>query len=395
MSSINKKKVAIASCHDKVNFGSILQAYATQRAVEELGADAVTIDKRGLGNAISRGRSEYYGEHILDFELYRAKLGFVKHRIKQKLDSDFGKKMAERKAAFGYFESTHFKFTDRTSSFSELSDLVSKFDSVIVGSDQLWLPVNIAGGYYTLSFVEPPVRKVSYSTSFGISILSDKYLAKTRDFLSSFDAISVREDTGADLVESATGKRCKVVCDPTMLLTRGQWTDLAEASNLDIPHDPYVLCYFMGKNAWNRDCAVELAKTHGMKIVAIAHLDEYVKMDDEYADYYPWGAGPADWVKLISNASYVCTDSFHGTVFSNIFGVPFFSFRRHENMGRQSTNSRIDTLLNVLGNSDRICESFDDFHRVCGNPIDFESVEMRLESYRSESANWLKSAIEL
>lgn len=395
MSSINQKKVAIASCHDKINFGSVLQAYATQRAIEEMGADAITIDKRGLSGAISKGRSGYYRDHLFDLELYRAKLGFVKHRIKQRIDNDFGKKMAERKAAFNSFESTHFKFTDRSSSFNELSDLVSQFDTVVVGSDQLWLPVNIAGGYYTLSFVEPPVRKVSYSTSFGISALSNKYLAKTNDFLSSFDAISVREDTGADLVEKATGKRCKVVCDPTMLLTRDQWSKLAYTSSLEIPDEPYVLCYFMGNNAWNRECAVELAKTHGLKIVAIAHPDEYVKSDDDYADYYPWAAGPAEWVKLISSASYVCTDSFHGSVFSNIFGVPFFSFRRHENMGSQSTNSRIDTLLKVLGNSDRICESFDYFHSVRDVPVDFDSVEERLEEYRSESENWLKSAIEL
>lgn len=387
--------MAIASCHDKVNFGSALQAYATQRALEDLGVDAWTIDKRGLGKAISKGRNGYYREHLFDSELYRAKLGFVKHRIKQKIDSDFGKKMSQRKNAFASFEISHFKFTERVASFEELGDLTSKFDSVVVGSDQLWLPVNIAGDYYTLSFVQPPARRVSYSTSFGISSLDKKYLKKTDDFLSRFDAISVREETGADLVEAATGKRCKVVCDPTMLLTREQWSSLAAASSFVTPEEPYVLCYFLGKNAWNRECAVELAKALGLKIVAIAHPDEYVKADDDYADYYPWAAGPAEWVKLISNASYVCTDSFHGSVFSNIFGVPFFSFRRHENMGSQSTNSRIDTLLKVLGNSDRICESFDDFHRVCDVPVDFDSVEERLEEYRLESESWLKSAIEL
>lgn len=272
---------------------------------------------------------------------------------------------------------------------------MADYDSVVVGSDQLWLPVNIAGRYFTLSFVRPPVRKVSYSTSFGVSSLPENYLRKTKEFLSDFSAISVREDTGADLVEKATGKRCAVVCDPTMLLTRDQWASLAGSSSISVPDEPYVFCYFMGKNAWNRECAQELAKQHNLKIVAIAHPDEYVKADDDYADYYPWEAGPAEWVNLIAHASYVCTDSFHGSVFSNIFEVPFFSFRRHENMGAQSTNSRIDTLLRVLGNSDRICESKDAFHAAMAYEIDFLSVRQRLNAYRNESANWLKSALEL
>ena len=88
------KRVAVASCHDKINFGSVLQAYATQRALEELGVEVNTIDKRGLGHAISEGRNDYYLEHLFDVDLYRAKLGFVKHRIKQKLDADFGKELA-------------------------------------------------------------------------------------------------------------------------------------------------------------------------------------------------------------------------------------------------------------------------------------------------------------
>ena len=78
-----------------------------------------------------------------------------------------------------------------------------------------------------------------------------------------------------------------------MLLARDQWASLAGSSSISVPDEPYVFCYFMGKNAWNRECAQELAEQHNLKIVAIAHPDEYVKADDDYADYYPWDAGPA------------------------------------------------------------------------------------------------------
>lgn len=389
------KKIAIAACHEKVNFGSMLQAYATETYLKSIGCDAKTIDKSKLGKAISKGRNSYYAEHLFDAELYRAKLGFVGHRLKQKLNKDFGAKMAQRKQAFAEFERRHFDLTEPTSSFNELASLVSEFDTVLVGSDQLWLPVNIAGRYYTLEFVPAGTRRVSYSTSFGVSTLPQKYMVRTREFLSCFDAISVREATGATLIEKATGTRCEVVCDPTMLLTREQWQAIANESKIEVPSEPYAFCYFLGKNLWNRECAQRLAIEHGYKLVAIAHPDEYVASDDEYADIYPWGAGPAEWVALLSNAAYVCTDSFHGSVFANLFNVPFSSFRRHENMGAQSTNSRIDTLLGVLGNSERICESKDAFDAMVAQEIDFKAVQSNLSAYRQKSTEWLAKALQV
>lgn len=388
----SNKRIAIASCPDKVNFGSVLQSYATQRFVGDLGYEALTIDKSGLGGEISRGRRSYYAENILNLDLYRAKLGFVGHRIKQKLDRDFGAKMAERRSAFGRFDAAHFNYTPRTSSFDELGKLSREFGAVVVGSDQLWLPVNIAGDFYTLSFVERPARKIAYATSFGVSTLPERYLRRTGEFLSDFSVISVREDTGAELVRQATGNACRVVCDPTMLLTAEQWLSTADPA-FELPSEPYVFCYFLGKNIWNRECAIEYARERGLKIVVIAHPDEYVPFDDTYGDYYPYNAGPAEWVRLVAGASAVFTDSFHGSVFSNLFGRPFFSFRRHENAGAQSTNSRIDTLLNVLGDPDRICESKEQFRSAAGEDIDFDEVKERLEAYRSESAGFLRSAL--
>lgn len=393
MAAASKGRVAIASCHDKVNFGSVLQAWATQEAVCSLGYEAVTIDKRGLGAEIGRGRRGYYAGHVLDLGLYRAKLGFVGHRVRQKLDGGFGAKMRQRREAFAAFERSAFDFTDRTATFAELGQLVSSYDTVLVGSDQLWLPVNIAGDYFTLSWVQPPTHKVAYSTSFGVSELPGKYLRRTGEFLVDFDAVSVREDSGADLVQAATGRRCCVVCDPTMLLPRQRWEQLAADVTVEPPQEPYLLCYFLGKNIWNRECAKRLADERGLKVVAIAHPDEYVAFDDTYADVYPWKAGPADWVRLVLGASFVCTDSFHGTVFSSVFEVPFVSFRRHQGMGAQSTNSRLDTLLGALGQPDRICEAPGDFDAIAARDIDFPSLRSRLQAYRAESLEFLESAL--
>lgn len=384
-------RIAVASCHDKRNFGSMLQAWATERAVALLGCDAVTIDKTGLGSDIGRGRRSYYLEHLLDAELYRAKLGFVGHRLRQRTNKEFGSEMARRYRAFDRFAAERFRLSPHFGSLGELGDWTRGLDAVVVGSDQLWLPVNIAGGYYTLDFAEGPCRKVSYATSFGVSELPERYMREAARFLPTFSAVSVREDTGADLAERATGSRPEVVCDPTMLLPRGEWESVADESL--VPDAPYAFCYFMGRNLWQRDCARREADRRGLKLVAIAHPDEYVKYDDSYADVYPWDAGPSEWVGLISHAEMVFTDSFHGTAFSNVFERPFVSFRRHVDMGSQSTNSRIDSLLGRLGLEGRICESEGDFDAIAGQEVDFGASRPKLERFRTGSLSWLEAAL--
>lgn len=384
-------KIAVASCHDKKNFGSMLQAWATERAVDLLGHDVVTIDKTGLGGDIARGRRSYYREHLLDLELYRAKLGFVGHRVRQKTNKVFGSEMGRRYRAFDRFAADRFRLSPSFGSFEELGEWAQGLDAVVVGSDQLWLPVNIAGRYYTLDFVKKPCNKVSYATSFGVSELPGRYMDEVARFLPTFFAISVREDTGADIAEKATGARPQVVCDPTMLLDRAEWSSVADMSL--VPDVPYAFCYFMGKNVWQRECVRREADRRGLKLVAIAHPDEYVPYDDTYADVYPWDAGPAEWVGLISRAEMVFTDSFHGSAFSNIFERPFVSFRRHINAGAQSTNSRIDSLLGRLGLESRICESAELFDAIASDGVDFATSRRRLEAFRSDSLSFLEEAL--
>lgn len=391
---MENRDVAIVSCHDKTNFGSVLQAYATQYAIQRLGFNGVTVNKRGLGKDIARGRTRYYASHLLDVDLYKAKLGFVGHRLKQKLDSEFKSQMRQRGDAFRRFELNEFELSQELASFDQLESYLSSFDSVVVGSDQLWLPVNIDGDYFTLTHVPQGVRKISYSTSFGVSELSKSYLEKVGRFLQSFSCISVREETGRRLVEEATGNTCEVVCDPTMLMSKREWAEVAKRGTGLIPDEPYILCYFMGNNQWNRECAIRYARNRNLKIVAIAHPDEYVSFDADYADYYPWSAGPAEWVGLVDKAEAVFTDSFHGTVFSNIFHSKYFVFRRHKKQSAQSTNSRLDTLLDVLGVPERICESVLDFDRIESEEIDFEKVQVNIDSYVKRSEAFLKGALE-
>jgi ferredoxin len=392
-STPNGIRVALATCHDKLNFGSMLQAYATQAYLENQGYDVRTIDKTCLSNAIEPGRMDYYRRNAFDMQMYLEKAPFVGHRVRQKTNSTFGHHMAQRQHAFDAFARNTFRLTRKCTSFDELREMSREYDAVVVGSDQLWLPVNISGGYFTLGWVDSSVRKVSYATSVGLSHLDDYYLGCMHSFLKDYYAISVREESAAAIVEEATGKRPAVTCDPTMLLTAKEWKGVANESYAGIPEKPYLLCYFMGDNPWQRSCAVRYARARGLQIVAVAHNDIYIASDDAYADVYPWDAGPAEWLALFEHASFVCTDSFHGSVFSNLFQVPFVSFRRHAAKSGQSTNSRIDTLLKVLDLSGRICNEEASFDAIAAEPIDFTSSEKKLEAYRAKSESWFDNAL--
>lgn len=392
MSGNNGIRVALATCHDKHNYGSMLQAWATQEFLEGRGFDVRTIDKAGLRGAISVGRRGHYARHAADVQMYAEKAPFALHGARQRLSRRFGREMGERHAAFEAFARDRFRLTRRAYSFDEARELSAEYDALVVGSDQLWLPVNVAGDYFTLSWVASGVRKVAYATSFGLSELDGWTSRRVGEFLPGYHAVSVREESGADIVEKVIGRRPEVVCDPTMLLDASRWREVAASARADAPGDPYVLAYFLGRNAWQREAVRELADARGLKVVAVAHNDSYVRADEGYADLYPWDAGPAEWVRLIDGAELVCTDSFHGTLFSSVLGTPFVSFRRHSE-GAQSTNSRLDTLLGTLGLEDRLCRDPGGLGPIADAPIDFAEVGARVAESREASARWLVEAL--
>ena len=280
-----------------------------------------------------------------------------------------------------------------TTTYEDLTKLAREnYSDVVVGSDQLWLPVNVVADYYTLNWVPDNINKISYSTSFGVSTVPKKYTELYKRFLKRINYLSVREDTGVKLVKSLSNKKTTLVCDPTLLLTKKEWKDIATPKR--IIKDKYILCYFLGKNIEHRKFAGRLKKETGYKIVSLNHADEYVKYSDTYADITPYDIGPKEWINLIKYAEYVCTDSFHGTVFSLLFNKIFFDFRRHSEKNKNSTNSRIDSLLKVAGvNKNRILTGKEDIKKVLKYKIDFKLVNKNLNKFRKESKEWLLGAL--
>lgn len=387
------KKVAIVSCYFQHNYGSMLQAYATQMVLDKMGYENETIDIAGFSYEIRKAKIKYFVKASITSDILLSKIGMAKNiLIKKFAKSEYTALSQKRSEKFDDFAKNYFRLSQRYVSKVELGkQCVQNYSAVLVGSDQLWLPGNIAADYYTLNFVPAFINTIAYSTSFGQSELPKDSAKKAGIFLKSIRHISVREESGQRLIKQLANRNVPVVCDPTLLITGEEWLQIQkEKSVID---GKYIFCYFLGNNPPHREFAKRLKAETGCKIVALMHLDEYIKSDERYADESPYDIDPADFLNLIRNAEYVCTDSFHCSVFSILYRRQFFTFRRYARNTRHSTNGRLDTLFHIAGISGRMMTGNEKVQDCIKMETDFEAVHKKLETMRKKSYDYLEAAL--
>ena len=263
------------------------------------------------------------------------------------------------------------------------------YDAVVVGSDQVWTPMSLPNKFFNLLFVDDRVRKVAYASSFGVSEIPSFQRKATGAYLNRFYKIGVREQRGKEIVEELSHQKATVVVDPTMLLSRKEWE--VEITNISLnENEPYIFCYFLGTNQEARRAANELKQKTGYKIVTIRHMDEYVPEDENFGDEAPYNVNPNDFVKYISEAAYVCTDSFHCTVFSILFHRQFMTFYRFAEGSKTERNSRINSLFGLFGLQERLYQM--NIDRIT-NLIDYNAVDEKLAALRKDSIAFLDGCL--
>ena len=168
------KKVGIVSCYFKDNYGSALQAYATKKILDNnnIPNETISIDSN---KDFKKGKRKYYLSQIFNFSFIKSKLGMIKMKFDKKLNKELGKNIVIRTNKYKEFRK-EFNLSRACTDYKGLTQLAEeKYSDVIVGSDQLWLPVNVVADYYTLNWVPDNINKISYSTSFGVSTIPQKY----------------------------------------------------------------------------------------------------------------------------------------------------------------------------------------------------------------------------
>lgn len=388
-------KIGIASCYNHHNYGSMLQAYATQCIIEKLGHEAITIAYFKPIRYMTQSKARYYFHKLTNKDILIAKLRLILSRQTEKKYSDVVQGRKIRDKCFDDFYKLHFNLSDLKKNRKELSEFSELCDAIVVGSDQLWNPVNVEHNFFTLTFVPDDIKKISYATSIGTTRIPKYQINTYKYFLSRFSNISVREKSGAEIISKlGIDNPVTVVLDPTLMFTGQEWMAIQKKES--IIKDKYILCYFLGINKEHRDFANEMKKNTGYKIVALQHLDEFVKYDLNFGDIRPYNIGPAEFINLIRNAEYVCTDSFHGSCFSILNHKNFFIMNRYSETNTQSTNTRINSLLSMTGLENRRIDLKFDTSYVKDKlelKIDYQAVDRKLEIERKKSKEFIENAL--
>lgn len=365
------------------NYGTSLQGYAMIRKIQQMGYDVEIINYIKQFTILDKIRWV--------INSYRCGLGMKINVRNQSFPVDYANNIALRTAAVdAYKEKKLLPLFHDYKGYEALSEGSKIYDVIVVGSDQVWIPTGLPTKFYNLLFVDDSVRKVAYASSFGVQEIPNFQKKATGAYLDRFYKIGVREKRGKEIVETLSLQIAQVVADPTLLLSREEWEEEIETSIIN-DKEPYIFCYLISENEDARAKATELAKQKGIKIICIRHLEKFRAIDETYGDEAPYDVGPNEFVKYIRNAEYVVTDSFHCTVFSHIFHKKFLTFYRSVS-GKNARNSRIDSLISVLGSSPERLYSVGGLKGIDAE-VDWNVVDTNLLTLRKSSLDFLRDAL--
>jgi hypothetical protein len=324
-----KKTVNIITCHDVYNLGASLQAYALRTYLSQLGHDAKTIDYKP---PYLSGHYKLWG---LDNPRYDKPFVKTAYHL-AKLPSRLIARCSQRKKAFDAFTKQYLTLTKRYTSNEALQNDPPIADVYLAGSDQIWntLFQNGKDPAFYLDFAPKGSVKASYAASFATKDIAPELRSQVKAWLCGLDCISVREQSGADLLERMGIEQAQVVLDPVFLLTSEAWDTLAQAWH-NPENKPYILLYDFEENPQMYAFAKELADKNGWKIVSVLK-NKFVKKNYEKE-------GPCAFVSLVKHAQAVVSNSFHATAFSVIYQKDFWIFDRAEGI-----NTRMHDLVTLL-----------------------------------------------
>ena len=362
-------KAGLLTFYHLHHYGALLQAVATQRALEGLGWECETIDyfvaqdNRILQPPTSPGRAASDAYNALRYPALR-----------------------RRWQRFEDFSRAHLALTPRRyGSLEELRAADLPYDLLVCGSDQIWNPLIFPDKRFDPVFFGAfsPLRKIAYAPSFGVPRVPEGMETELEGYLQGFSHLSVREIQGREIVREAAGREAEVVLDPTLLLTAAEWSALAAERPA---RGGYILCYCIARPGPLEPYVRRLAEETGLPVVQLCGTRRKVHPKAKMV----FDAGPAEFLALFRDASYVCTNSFHGTVFSVQFQRPFFTSVAPAELA-EPERSRTFSLLSRLGLTERVVGKGD----AAGlhDAPDWPAAIERLRAAREAAASYLKAAL--
>ena len=342
-------KIGIVTYHRSLNCGAVLQAYALQTFLERnFDVKASIVDCRVR---VSRKRFHFCFAGIKRF------LGSVFYFLLTAGIEDWRRMLYDR------FSRRHLHYS-KFSGYAS-SDVDSTcFDAFCAGSDQIWNPVLSRGNMlFFLDFVPDDKLKIAYAPSIGLDEFPEEYRDKCQSLITRFDRVSVRENSGAEMLKKLFGAKVPVLCDPTLLLRAADYDKVATAPAMP---SSYICVYSMGNEHHVKRALEKLMRQCDQPVVWLVGGCAASWRINRGRIRRVSCFGPGEFLGYIKNASYVLTNSFHGTAFSIIYGKPF-----HVVLNGAASDARMTTLLERLGLGDHIGSPASEFsikHLELSNP---------------------------
>lgn len=370
-------KVAILTQPLGHNYGGLLQAYALQTYLRRIGCEVEILDRRAPSSVHSRVKS-------LTLNLLRLMMGRIKSL---NIDSRQAIALSELTA----FRESRLGMSPTTTSEQAVRDYYRKrnFDAYVVGSDQVWRPrysPSILNFYLDfLNDIESPALRIAYAASFGVDSweYTDNLTKECRDLVKQFDAISVRETSALQICKDKLGISAKCVVDPTLLLDPKDYDTLIKDCK-ETKRRGGVLAYILDSAQEKRVIANMVGDSLNVDIFSIKPELSAARVRAKDLDKCRFPSVET-WLQAFRNASYVVTDSFHGTVFSILFNKPFISVGNTER-----GMARFESLLSQFGLTERLVETCQDVSKeLILSDIDWVSVNSKRKVLASEGKEFL------
>ena len=355
-------KIGILTFHWGTNYGAIIQAYALQTYLEKNGHEVYIINyrpkrfKKSLINCFRTPRVYLYLSNIAAL-------------------------LKEKKLI--NFRDLYLNQTRLYESSNELKKTPPDLDVYVCGSDQIWNPSFTSGGEgkptstYFLDFGDKNIKRVAYAVSFGCVHYPERAFNIAKNHVRSFDAISVREDSGLNIV-SKLGFRSPIkLPDPTLLLKASDY--VFPVDNTINNDNSKVAFFYMLRNEQSRVKSLELYLQSSYKLISADEKFKPLSLEE--------------WIRGIKNASIVITNSFHGMCFSLIFHIPFIVIPAIGKAG--SMNDRFFTLLSYLNLEDRMMSEYNvnKTNSLISNDIDWKNVDEKINNLKMESDNFFNQIL--
>lgn len=368
---IMKKKAGIITIVDFTNYGNRLQNYAVSQILKKLGVKSETLFFTNVNRkARMKQRIKYSVKNIpgvIELNILLQGKASIKHI---------------RYLNFDKFSRKNIKIrTVDKNNKNRINKLRKQYDYFAIGSDQIWNPNY---GYATdLDFASFAMskQKVCFSPSFGVDTIPEPFREAIKKNLLQINNIAVREKSGARIVKELIEKDSEVLLDPTMLLCAEEWEKVAEVPQHVNLNEKYIVSYFLGTRTEEQEKRIE-------HIMNQYELKEYMLLDESVPELYV--AGPGEFIELIKNATLVCTDSFHASVFSILFQKPFIVFQRDGDGA--GISSRLDTLLETFKLTSRKELNVKEEDILCCN---FEESNVILEKERERCLDFFKQTMNI